>query len=169
MAKRQAVAIRPDDTVCDSKVRRSPGAFELEEHIFYLFGQVCGRRNRDLAEIFRQFGLSNPKFRVLTALTDGDGLPICALADITVVERTTLSRALDQMEADGLVRRVPNDADKRTIEVWLTPAGRRRLNQVWPRVVAETDRAVAGLSDTEIARLKTVLRKIIGNLRPNDE
>ena len=144
------------------------GSFDLEEHIFYLFGQVYGRRNRQLADIFHEYGLTNPKYRVLAALTNRDGCSIGALAQLTAVERTTLSRALDQLVDEKLVRRVPRKDDKRTIEVWMTPAGWRKLERVWPLIVAQNDRAVAGLSAREIASLKAILRKMIDNLRRDD-
>lgn len=149
--------------------RKSPlEAFDLEEHIFYLFGQVYGRRNRHLADIFRDYGLTNPKYRVLAALTNRDGCSIGTLARLTAVERTTLSRALDQLVDEKLVQRVPRPADKRTIEVWLTPAGWRTLEAAWPQIVAQNARAVAGLSEAEIETLKTILRKMVDNLRGED-
>jgi DNA-binding MarR family transcriptional regulator len=171
MAKQRAGRRRastPKDEAGVASARDSLTAFDLEEHIFYLFGQAYGRRNRHLADIFNDFGLSNPKYRVLAALTNRDGCPIGTLATLTAVERTTLSRALDQMAADGLVERVPRDGDKRTIEVWMTPAGWRTLERVWPLVVAQNERAVAGLTEAEIGSFKTILRKMIDNLRETD-
>ena len=45
---------------------RPPGdalAFELDRHIFYLFGQIYGRRDQQLAKSLRPFGLSVPNHK----------------------------------------------------------------------------------------------------------
>ncbi|MEQ8699228.1 MAG: MarR family winged helix-turn-helix transcriptional regulator [Bauldia litoralis] len=173
MAERRGGAARGETrtTEAETPAAGSTGPladFDLEQHIFYLFGQAYGRRNRQLADIFHEYGLTNPKYRVLAALTNRDGCPIGTLAKLTAVERTTLSRALDQLVADKLVKRVPRAGDKRTIEVWMTAEGWRTLERVWPLIVAQNERAVAGLSDSEIETLKAILRKMIDNLRDDD-
>lgn len=168
MADRRGAAVRSEDKAPKTRRTGPLAEFDLEEHIFYLFGQVYGRRNRQLADIFHDYGLTNPKYRVLAALTNRDGCSIGALARLTAVERTTLSRALDQLVEDGLVKRVPRAGDKRTIEVWLTQHGWQTLEQVWPLIVVQNDRAVEGLTGPEIETFKTILRRMIDNLRGND-
>lgn len=138
---------------------------DLDEHLFFLFGQVYGKRNRDLAQLLRPWGLTNAKYRALAALTDRDGSTIWELADLTAAERTTLSRALDGLEGDGLVERRPRAGNRRIVEVWLTEAGRHLIGMVWQEVVVHNERAVAGLSREEIASLKRILRKMIDNVR----
>lgn len=142
---------------------------DLDEHLFFLFGQVYGARNRDLARILRPWGLTNATYRALAALTDRDGSTIWELADLTAVERSTLSRALDRLEEDGLVDRRARAGNRRIVEVWLTPAGRDLIASVWREVVVQNDRAVAGLSAREIASLKRILHKMIGNVRDSPE
>ena len=168
MADRRGAAAQSEDKASKGRRTGPLAEFDLEEHIFYLFGQVYGRRNRQLADIFHEYGLTNPKYRVLAALTNRDGCSIGALAELTAVERTTLSRALDQLVEDGLVKRVPRAGDKRTIEVWLTQKGWRTLEQVWPLIVVQNDRAVEGLTGPEIETFKAILRRMIDNLRGND-
>lgn len=56
---------------------------------------------------------------------------ITALADAAVMDRTTLTRNLDLLERDGLVRIRPGE-DARVREVTLTPAGRDRLLAALP-------------------------------------
>jgi DNA-binding MarR family transcriptional regulator len=46
--------------------------------------------------------------------------------------RGGLTRLLDRMERDGLVRRTVSVHDRRRFDVTLTPDGRRRFDQVWP-------------------------------------
>jgi MarR family transcriptional regulator, organic hydroperoxide resistance regulator len=63
-------------------------------------------------------------WRVLASLADG---PMTAkqLADFVLQKQPTLSKLLDRMAAQGLVRREPNPQDRRSVLVRLTPKGRR--------------------------------------------
>ncbi len=147
-----------------------PPPFTLDRHIFYLFGQIYGRRDQQLARSLRALGLTVPQWRVLAALGDLESCTINRLADITVVDRTTLSRTLDRMEADGLVTRRQVADDKRSYEIRLAPGGRRALQRVWPVIAYHNERAFAGLTADELARLDAVLRKMIANVaRPPEK
>jgi DNA-binding MarR family transcriptional regulator len=141
-----------------------PFAFKLERHIFYLFGQIYGRRDQQLAKSLRPFGLSVPQWRVLAALVDLRTCTINRLSDLTVVDRTTLSRTLDRMERNGLVARKRVEADKRSYEMHLTAAGRAMFRRIWPVMSYHNARAIAGLSARELARLKSIIEKMIANV-----
>jgi len=141
-----------------------PSAFKLERHIFYLFGQIYGRRDQQLAKSLRPFRLSVPQWRVLAALVDLKAATINRLADLTVVDRTTLSRTLDRMERQGLVARKRVEADKRSYEMRLTAGGRAMLRRIWPVMSYHNARAIAGLSQSELERLKAIIRKMIANV-----
>jgi DNA-binding MarR family transcriptional regulator len=142
----------------------NPFAFKLERHIFYLFGQIYGRRDQQLAKSLRPFRLSVPQWRVLAALVDLGTCTINRLSDLTVVDRTTLSRTLDRMEKNGLVARKRVEADKRSYEIRLTAAGCAMLRRIWPVMSYHNERAIAGLSKDEIERLKAIIRKMIANV-----
>jgi DNA-binding MarR family transcriptional regulator len=141
-----------------------PLAFKLDRHIFYLFGQIYGRRDQQLAKSLRPFRLSVPQWRVLAALVDLGTCTINRLSDLTVVDRTTLSRTLDRMERDGLVARKRVEADKRSYEMRLTAGGRAMFRCIWPVMSYHNARAIAGLSPRELARLRAILKKIIANV-----
>src|SRR4051794_9972427 len=47
-------------------------------------------------------------------------------------EQYNLSRLLDRMEAEGLVRRIPYPGDKRRQRVEITEAGRVLQERMWP-------------------------------------
>jgi DNA-binding MarR family transcriptional regulator len=49
-----------------------------------------------------------------------------------LLEQYNLSRLLDRMEGEGLVRRVPYPGDKRRQLVELTPRGRAMQKRMWP-------------------------------------
>ena len=64
-----------------------------------------------------------------------DGRSIGDLARATVTKQSSLTRVVDQMERDGLVRRRPARSDQRIVEVFLTKEGRATYDKVVPLAV----------------------------------
>ena len=139
--------------------------FRLDNHLFYYFSQVLARRTRALNAQLRPFGLDYARWRVLAVLNEAATMSMGRLADLTSVDRTTLTRTLGMMEAEGLVRRAPNVMDRRGIEISLTAKGRRLLETILPQVLAQTERAVQGFAADEVAHLRGLLARMVDNLK----
>jgi DNA-binding MarR family transcriptional regulator len=75
-------------------------------------------------------GLSWAKLLALSALADaGDPLPLSQLAERLACVKSNVTQLVDRLEADGLVARKPDPADRRTKLAALTPAGRRACQE----------------------------------------
>ena len=55
-----------------------------------------------------------------------------SLVVANALSRSGITRLLDRMDRDGLVRRTVGKHDRRRFDVSLTPEGQRRFEQVWP-------------------------------------
>jgi DNA-binding MarR family transcriptional regulator len=154
-------------------VRRQNAAalpiFQLDSHVFYLFTQIFGRRNRDLAEKLKPFRITVPKWRVLAVLSERPGITMNRLAELTTVDRTTLTRTLDQMARGGLVERRGDARDRRSVRLHLTEQGQEAFRLVLPSVVEQNERALLGLSEAELAALRDTLHRMVRNLDPLDD
>jgi DNA-binding MarR family transcriptional regulator len=107
-------------------------------------------------EALRPTGLRATQFSMLTLLQAAGKVPMSHLADEAVMDRTTLSRNLDVLERDGLVRIRPG-ADARVREVELTPAGMAKLETAYPHW-QRAQRAVArSLGPRRVERMLTDL------------
>lgn len=73
---------------------------------------------------FRKSGLRATQFSLLATLTQTGPMPLSGLAAQTGLERTTLTRNLQLLEAKGWVRVRASEQDGRVRRVELTPAGR---------------------------------------------
>lgn len=82
-------------------------------------------------EALRPTGLRTTQFSLLTLLRLAGGIPMTQLAEEAVMDRTTLSRNLDLLVRDGLVR-IQAGADARVREVELTRAGVAKLAAAFP-------------------------------------
>jgi DNA-binding MarR family transcriptional regulator len=72
---------------------------------------------------FRGSGLRATQFTLLAVLTQTGPLPLSALAAQAGLERTTLTRNLQPLQAKGLVCVLPTDGDQRVRRVELTRSG----------------------------------------------
>lgn len=142
-------------------------AFVLENHFYYLLSQILGRRNRRIAQKLRPFGVTMPKWRVLAVLHERPTATMTQLADFTTIERTTLTRNLDQMVRDGLVERCVDSHDRRSIRVHLTPQGARIFRRILPLVIEENDYSTRGLSPEAFVEFRRTLSRIVANLDPD--
>jgi DNA-binding MarR family transcriptional regulator len=139
--------------------------FRLDRHLFYYFSQILARRTRALNAELRAFGLDYPRWRVLAVLNEFADCSMQKLAEVSSVDRTTLTRTLRLMEGEGLVSRRPRASDRRGVELSLTASGQRKLELILPMVLAQTDRAVAGFSKREIEGMMAQLGRMVSNLK----
>lgn len=140
-------------------------AFRLEDHIFFYFSQILARRTRAINARLRPYGVDYARWRILAVLHQHSGATMGRLADLTSVDRTTLTRTLGLMEAAGLVARIERKSDRRSLAISLTAKGRRTFARILPLTLAETDKALSGFSSQEIATLRDELGKMADNLR----
>jgi DNA-binding MarR family transcriptional regulator len=140
-------------------------AFRLEDHLFFYFSQILARRTRAINARLRPLGVDYARWRVLAVLHEHSGATMGRLADLTSADRTTLTRTLGLMEAAGLIARIERRSDRRSLAISLTAKGRRTFARVLPLALAETERALSGLSSREIATLRQGLGKMADNLR----
>jgi DNA-binding MarR family transcriptional regulator len=113
-------------------------------------------------DLERKTGLTLGDFDVLGQLAEAGGtLRMTELADRTLSSRSGMTRRVDRMVDEGLVRRDSADGDARGVVVALTQAGLSRLTETLPvhmRGVSEL--FVEKLDDQELAALESALDKV---------
>jgi DNA-binding MarR family transcriptional regulator len=101
---------------------------------------------------------------VLTHLYRGDGVTQTELAETLEIEKPTLGRLLDRLEAKGWVRRAADARDRRAWRVYLTDEVEPAMRTL-RSVAAELRRdALAGLPASERERFVDTLLSIKSNL-----
>jgi DNA-binding MarR family transcriptional regulator len=83
------------------------------------------------AELVREHGLPLSSYEVLLFLADSPQgqLRMSELADGVLLSRSGLTRRVDRMERDGLLRREPSEDDARGWFAVITPKGRQLFNR----------------------------------------
>ncbi len=103
-------------------------------------------------EVLRPSGLRATQFSLLMVLRAAGTLSMTELADMAVMDRTTLKRNLDLLERERLVR-VRAGEDARVREVSLTDAAVQRLDAALPYWEAAHSRVTGKLGRGRSERL----------------
>ena len=106
---------------------------------------------------------------ILNRLLQRPNLSQRELADLCHLDVTTMSRSLDRLEEEGLLRREKNPDCRRSYQVCLTPAGEKKAREV-QAVLRQMDEIICeGLSEQEHEEFLRILRKICGNMERSIE
>lgn len=122
--------------------------------IFVLLEAAHALEDRVDAALARA-GLSNPKFAVLSQLTEaGVPLSLSELAARLSCVKSNMTQLIDRLEADGLVARVDDPNDRRSVKAAITPRGaeRQAAGAREIEVLHKEFAAQVGASDLEAVR-----------------
>ncbi|MFM7147448.1 MAG: MarR family winged helix-turn-helix transcriptional regulator [Actinomycetales bacterium] len=123
-------------------------------------------RHLDLArrQAFSAHDLETWEFDVLAALRrSGEPYALSAgqLGAETLVTSGTMTNRIDRLEGRGLVRREPDPADRRGVQVVLTDEGRRCVDSALSDLLAREQELLAVLPAERQAELTALLRDLV--------
>jgi MarR family transcriptional regulator, transcriptional regulator for hemolysin len=111
-----------------------------------------------LDEALKAVGLSAAKYYVLSQLAEsGEAVPLRQLAQQQECVPSNMTTLVDRLEADGLVRRVDDPADRRSKRAELTELGKEKAAAGAEAVAAVEAAFAASLGPTERLALERVL------------
>jgi DNA-binding MarR family transcriptional regulator len=120
--------------------------------------------NRSLAETTERFGLTVGEYMVLTALR-GSGKPYrlspSRLAESCWLSSGAMTNRLDNLEEAGLVERVPDSGDRRSVQVTLTEKGHRLWDEAAGTAAARESLVASTLHPEELVELNGLLRRLV--------
>ncbi|MEM6463587.1 MAG: MarR family transcriptional regulator [Pseudomonadota bacterium] len=144
------------------------GEIGLNNFAPYLMNRIMGRYNNSLREEMAALGLTTPKMRSLAVLSVIDGILLRDLAVYAVVDVSTLSRTLDALEADGLVKCKTDSSDGRARRVFIADEGRFAFDSLWPHMSKTYERMFVGIGREERQAFVGTLQKMLANVRKHD-
>src|SRR5262245_49244773 len=118
---------------------------------------------RAFGEALAEAGGSIPMWLVLVNLKAGTWGSQSDLASAVGIEGPTLTRHLDALERQGLVRRRQDPSDRRAVVVELTPEGHAAHARLLAVVIAFDRQLRSGISEEDVDRL----RELLGRLEEN--
>jgi DNA-binding MarR family transcriptional regulator len=110
-------------------------------------------------------GLSSGRLGVLFQLMRGGDTPLGDLAVSLDSTPRNITGLVDHLERDGLVERVPDPEDRRSIRARLTEAGRARITGIWKEGIERQYSLAGGLSKDDLAQLRHLCLLLVENAR----
>ncbi|MEM7440284.1 MAG: MarR family transcriptional regulator [Pseudomonadota bacterium] len=144
------------------------GSIGLENFEPYLMNRIMGRYNASLRDDIMKLGLTTAKMRTMAVLSIVNGPMIRELSVFAVVEQSTLSRSLDALEKDGMIRRETDEKDTRATRIFLTEVGRTAFERFWPSMAAAYEKMFQGVEMEDRAVFLRTLKKMLINVRKHE-
>jgi len=110
-------------------------------------------------------GLSEGRMGVLFRLYRCGDLPLGGLADDLMMTPRNITGLVDHLERQGLVERVPDSEDRRSVRATLTPAGRETIEGIWKEGLDRQFEIVEGMSKEDLAQLRHLCLLLVENAR----
>lgn len=150
-------------------VKRQPPVFYRadtmgpDDSLGLLFKRVLGSIAQAVDRRLADHDLTHAQWVPLYKLYRGECATMAELARDLNMDPAAMTRALDRLEAKGLVTRERSQADRRVLTLTLSAEG-RRIAPIVPAALAEVFNAhLQGFSQAEWATLIELLQRILAN------
>ncbi|GAB3871469.1 MarR family winged helix-turn-helix transcriptional regulator [Terrabacter terrigena] len=131
--------------------------------------RLAARATDNRARVLAELGIDQSHLDVLGTLRRAGSPHRLTAGELTRRCRVTAgatTQRVQAMERLGLVHRVREEPDKRTVHVQLTPNGLAAVDRVLGDVMAGDERMLAGLTPAERSMLERVLGDWLARLEP---
>ncbi|MBC6147841.1 MarR family transcriptional regulator [Listeria innocua] len=126
---------------------------------------VIARALESISNIeFKELNLAKGQFIYLVRICENQGIIQEKLVDILKIDRTTASRAIKNLEKNGLIIKKQDKSNKKNKLLFPTEKGQ----QLYPIIIRENEYsnavALKGFTEVEINMLADALKKVKGNI-----
>src|SRR3989440_5362822 len=110
-----------------------------------------------------RFGLSEGRFQILVRLKHQPTgrFTMGELAEMLDVSPRSVTGLVDNLERDGLVKRVDDPNDRRSVYAELTEQGRERIETLWRETASAQAALTHGLKESEVIQLRHLCLRLI--------
>lgn len=103
--------------------------------------------------------------KLLALINYYEGLTQKELALKNCVKPSTITGMLNKLEANGYVKRIPDETDKRIMRVYLTPEGRQLAKQGEHFLINMTEQMFTGFTEEDLKTFIRLSNQIKSNLQ----
>lgn len=142
-------------------IGRYDRGMNLQAFFPYRIAALAEAVSRSVAQVYQErFGLSRDEWRVVAALADSGTAKTGRVIEHTSLDKMQVSRAVQRLEAAGLLAREPDAADARGWVLHLTAAGRALYRKIVPLVAAREAFLLETLDAGERRALDAAMSKV---------
>ncbi|GEN94200.1 MarR family winged helix-turn-helix transcriptional regulator [Pediococcus ethanolidurans] len=132
--------------------------------LYRLIGSISRQSTTSVNQQVSQLGLDNNLFVYLMRIVENEGLSQVALVTMVRVDKTTLSRALNKLIAEGYIDKVTDPQNKKFKNLYPTKEGKEVYNHLYRIEQAYIQNALKDVSPSEQLTLGKTLEKIYNAL-----
>lgn len=140
---------------------KGEGELDLQQYFPSRLARLAEQVSLAVAEVYAQrFALSRQEWRVLAILGGRSPIATKRIGPLATLDKMQVSRAVQGLQARGIVSRSYAPDDRRERIVTLTDAGRALYREIVPYALERETKLLAVLTPEEIAVLDRAMRKL---------
>lgn len=137
---------------------------EADKGLGFLLTDTARMLRKLIDRRLQPFGLTRAQWAVLAMLASRDGVSQSDLAEELEIEKSTVGRLIDHVEARGWIERRAMATDRRLWRVHLTEQARPLIERVTQVILATRTEMLVGLTVEQQRQLSDVLALVKSNL-----
>jgi DNA-binding MarR family transcriptional regulator len=141
-----------------------PATYVVHNSIGYLMRRGAGLLREQIEASFTSAGITFIQWATLILVRDHPGTTAAEVCRDLRHDSGAFTRVLDQLEARGLLQRLPSASDRRCVELRVTDEGLAVVRDAIPLVTGCLNRALGDFSAREVAQLTDLLLRMIVRL-----
>jgi DNA-binding MarR family transcriptional regulator len=134
-----------------------------EDNAGYLIKLVYHSLTRMLDQEMAPLDLTAMQWRPLAMVFLGRADTPAELARLNDMDTGAMTRALDRLEAKGLLRRNRSQQDRRVVKIELTELGEAKARLIPANIARALNHHLRGFSTDEVTQLMHFMRRMIAN------
>ncbi|MCG5261712.1 MarR family transcriptional regulator [Cupriavidus gilardii] len=152
-----------NDPVTDDSYPFDPASYRICDSVGYLMARAKGELSRDVEQEVGALDITHAQASCLVMLAHDRARTVTDLGRELNTDMGSVTRLISRMEKRGLVERRRSDADRRIVDLCVTPAGRALVDQLPAIFCRVLNRRFRGFSEAEIAQFRDMLKRVIAN------
>lgn len=138
-----------------------PTELHLESSLLYWLAVISSRASAPVYKLCAErYGMSVAAWRLMAHLGERQPQSAKELGGRAAMDSVSITRALNQLDALGLLQRTIDAADRRRVVLRLSRKGRAAYEAIAPLSVAAEQAVVAGLTPAQRTELYKLTRRV---------
>jgi DNA-binding MarR family transcriptional regulator len=133
----------------------------VDDYLLYLLARASHTISSEFHAKLRRAGVPVPVWRVLATLSGSPPETVTGLAEACLLQQPTMTKLLDRMVRDDLVRRLPDPRDRRVVRIEATAKGEALVKDLLVAAREHERQVMERFPAIEQTNLKQLLRQMM--------
>ena len=133
----------------------------VDDYLLYLLARGSHAISNEFHAKLRKEGISVPVWRVLATLSGSSGETVTGLAEACLLQQPTMTKLIDRMVRDGIVKRMPDARDRRVVRIQMLPRGEHMVKDLLVAAKVHEAEVMARFPAIDQAQIKQLLRAMM--------